>query len=238
MSFLDRLFQKKPTQAAVQAAPQPDRIEPRSASEPLPGFLVKPDTDNPIIQLMFGELSQVQDRRCGYQIELLPQYVNLVPQISKRSAQFEIDETHIYSKPDMPSWQAVTIMKTPMVKSSPLQSMALTPYRMYQMLNIPTMAIPFPEHRSVESFESIQMHLLGGWEAYTRQKGLDESLVFCHVFRLNGEVYKDYILCARQGDFAWKLDCIIQSQGNSNELQAVDFVPPGFLFGGFSTILQ
>lgn len=236
MSFLDRLFQKKPTQAAVQAAPQPDRIEPRSASEPLPGFLVKPS--HPLIQQMFGQFSPVQDQRCGYQIELNPDYACLTPRVSKRSSQFEIDETHIYSRPDMPSWQAVTIMKTPMVKTSPLQSMALTPYRMYQMLNIPTMAIPFPEHRTIDSFESIHMHLLGGWEAYTRQKGLDESLVFCYVFRLNGEVYKDYILCARKGDFAWKLDCIIQSQENSTEIHAVDFVPPGFLFGGFSTCLR
>lgn len=236
MSFLDRLFQKKPNQAKTQTALQPDCIVPKPSSEPLPGFLVKPS--HPLIQQMFGQFTPVQDRRCGYQIELNPDYTSLIPQISKRSTQFEIDETHIYSKPDMPSWQAVTIMKTPMVKTSPLQSMALTPYRMYRMLDVPAMAIPFPEHRSVESFESIQMHLLGGWEAYTRQKGLDESLVFCHVFRLNGEVYKDYILCARQGDFAWKLDCIIQSQENSTEIHAVDFVPPGFLFGGFSTILQ
>ncbi len=220
MEFLKKIFGKSKPQAA----------EP--ASGPLPGFLVKPN--DPISNRMYGgQLTPVTDRRCGYQIEINESYQNRQPEVRSRSGQFEIDETHIYSKPDVPSWYAVSTMKTPMVRTSPLASSVQTPYNMAKLLDEPSILIPLPEGRSFDGYQSIRLMNLGSFEAFTRQKGLDESMVFCHVFQLGGQVYKDYILCARKGDYAWKLECFIQSQNDNPEIQAVDFVPPGFLFGGF-----
>lgn len=213
---------------------QKDKKEQHAANS-LPGFLVLPD--DPISRKMFGgDLTDVKDARCGYFIQVNEAYQRKAPCVRKKSAQFEIDEVHIYSREGIPSWYAVHTMKTPMVKTSPLEGLVMHPYQLSQMTEMPELMVTAPDHMDIDGYESVRLHSLGSWPEYDKARRLDESKVFCHVFRMNGTVYKDYILCARKGDRAWKLECYIVSQNGDLELSPVDFVPPGFLFGGFKPV--
>lgn len=201
----------------------------------LPGFLVKPS--DPVSKRMFGKnLVAVRHGVCRYCIEVNPEYQGIVPWVAKKSSGFELDETHVYSKKGMPSWYAVSTMKTPSVRTSPLEGFVMQPYRLSAMMNMPALMVMMPEGRKIEAYESVKLHDLGAWPEYDAPRGLEESKVYCHVFRLNGKIYKDYILCARKDDFAWKLECYFESQGGSIEISNVDFIPPGFLFGGFKPL--
>lgn len=200
-------------------------------NQKLPGFLVKPN--DPISQMMYGNhLTQIKDKRCGYSIEINEEYQDKIPQVRKFGSA-EIDEAHIYSKEGIPSWYVVKILKTPSVKTSPLEGAVEHPYRLSKQLQAPAAIVTMPEGREIMDYESFYLKKLGAWPEYDRIKKLDESQVFVHVFRLNGRVYKDYILCARKDVYAWRIECYIESQEDSKEISPVDFVPPGFLFGGF-----
>ncbi len=240
MDIFKTLFGDKKThpagkkQAGASSEQNSGKTVPRPVSEPLPGFLVKPD--DPISNMMYGaQLVTIVNRRCGYSIEINESYYNRQPEVRTQSGLFEINETHIYSKQNIPSWYAVTTLKTPTVRTSLLENSVKGAYISSKMFDEPSLLIPLPAGRSFDGYESIRMINLGEWKAFTQQKSLDESIVFCHVFQLGGQVYKDYILSARKGDYGWKLECFIQSQNDNPEIQAVDFVPPGFLFGGFCT---
>ena len=208
----------------------------KEVSGQLPGFLVKPS--DPISMKMYGSgLNDVTDVRCGYRLQVNPEYQEKAPVVRRKSASFEVDEIHIYSKPDVPSWYAVHTMKTPMVKTSPLESFVMHSYQLSKMMSVPGLMVTLPDGRSFGSYQSIQLHSLGSWPAYDKPpRRLDESKVYCHVFQLNGCVYKNFILCARKADYAWKVESYAESQGGSTEISPVDYVVPGFLFGGFQPL--
>lgn len=206
--------------------------------EPLPGFLVKPNDF--ISNKMYGDnLSGVWDERCNYYIEINETYYNLVPEVRKDSPD---EEVHIFSKPDTPSWQTVTIMHTPKVRTLPLENLVISKYNTMLRQEIWEMdwwpMVQLPEKKAYGiwpdlHYESIRLIELGNWPEFDRPRKLEQSLAFCHIFILKCEIFKDYILCARKGDFAWRLDCYIQSQMNSMDIHPADFAPPGFLFGSF-----
>lgn len=199
----------------------------------LPGFLVKPS--DPISQMMYkGDLTQVTNEQCAYSIEINEKYQNKNPYII-RGGTFEIDETHIYSKEGIPSWYAIKILKAPSMRTSALAGAVEQPYRLSMMMNAPDIVVMLPKDREINEYETFYLKKLGAWPEYDRIKGLDESQVFVHAFRMNGTIYKQYMLCARKGDFGWRLDCYIESQ-TGTEISPVDFVPPGYLFGGFKPL--
>lgn len=205
----------------------------KEASGRLPGFLVKPS--DPVSMQMYGSgLTEVTNVRCYYHLQVNPQYQEKVPVVRQKSAKFEVDEVHIYSKPGVPSWFAVHTMKTPMVKTTPLDSYVSHAYQLSQAMNMPELMVTLPDGWSFGTYESIQLHSLGSWPEYDRPpRRLEESKVFCHVFRLNGCVYKNFILCARNANYSWKVESYAESQDGGTTVSPVDYVVPGFLFGGF-----
>lgn len=206
----------------------PREEEPIAEQINLPGFLLKPN--DPISRKMYGDgASIVEQPGCNYSIEINSGYYSHQPKVKQVS---DFETIHIYAKSETPSWQTVTTMKHPTVPTFPLEGFVSHKYRLSQMLNVPTVLISVPDGWEILNYESLKMVKLGSWEAYDLPRKLDESVVFCHIFRLNGQIYKDYILCARQQDYAWKLDCYFQSQTGS-ELSPVDFAVPGYMFGSF-----
>lgn len=203
------------------------------AAEPLPGFLVKPD--DPISMRMYGSsLVEVTNVRCYYHLQVNPEYQEKVPVVREKSTKFEVDEVHIYSKPGIPSWYAVHTMKTPMVKTTPLEGYVMHPYQLSKAMSMPELFLTLPGGLSAASYEDIRLDKLGSWPAYNSPpRRLDESCVYANVFRLNGVMYQKFILCARKDKYAWMVESYAESTTGSAEISAADFVVPGFLFGGF-----
>lgn len=196
----------------------------------LPGYLLRPS--DPLSQRFFGSsMLPVVDERCGYRAEVYGECAGQAPWIEKRTTGFEIDEVHIYYKKEAPSWYAISTMKTPSVRTSPLCNAVLAPYNLSKVMDTYEPVLNVPDAWDISDYESFGLSDLGAWPAYDRARGLEESHVFCHIFRMNGRLCKDFILMARKGIFSWKLECIIEA--SEQEISPADFVPPGYFFGSF-----
>lgn len=207
-----------------------------SAVMHLPGFLLKPA--GALAELMYGGIKrEISQKKCGYSIEINESYQNASPRIVPGSDNFACNETHIYSKENVSFWYVVTTMKTPQVKETKVENFFLQQFNLARSLGIPSLIISMPEKESIREYQSLALHDLGSYPDYERLKGLDDSHIFCHAVWLNGKVYKDYVLCARKGDYAWKLECFIVSQENNAEVSNVDFPPVGAFFGSFRPLV-
>jgi len=198
----------------------------------LPAYLIKP-TDPISLKIFGNNLVTVKNEACHYQIEVNPEYQNVNPTITSFSDS-EINEIHIYSKSDIPSWYAVSTKKAPEVEHTPLKNSVTSPHMLSNIMKTPYPMVNIPFVSIQSGYESIQLHELGSFEEYNKIKNIDENVVFCHVFSFRGKLYKDYILCARKKDISWKVECYIEAK--TPELSPLDFAPPGFLFGSFDIL--
>ena len=122
-------------------------------------------------------------------------------------------------------------MKTPMVKTSPLNSMVLSSYHFSQMFEQPELVLNLPKGWNIDDYQSIELNYLGSWEEYNRMHHFEESELYCHIFILNGKPHKDYILCARKDLYVWKVECYLGAA--NTQIDVTDFVPVGYTFGSF-----
>lgn len=229
-------FKKKLDKGADEPIPRPTENIKTTPPEGLPAFLVVPS--DPLAGLMYGnDCVSVENRVCCYRIMVNPQYHEPQPEIFKLQG-MEINECHVFSRQEIPSWIAISTMKDESVKQSPpLDSFFMEPYNLSKMLGgIADGVVHAPSYRKIESYKSIRLGRLGSWSKYDEWKHFDESVVFCHIFFLNGQMYKDYVLCARKDAYAWKLECYIEAMQGVPDILPTDFVPVGYLFGSFSLI--
>ena len=87
----------------------------------IPGYLVYPNDQ--LSQRMFSsKMQKVCDKRCGYRFLLYTDIADPSPEIRQQTPPFDINETHIFWKPDSPSFYSVSTMKAPSVKTSNLRN--------------------------------------------------------------------------------------------------------------------
>ena len=114
--LLEKLFKKcnnKPSESPSEHRSQTDKIE-------IPGYLVYPN--DPLSQIMFGsKMQEVCDKRCGYKFLLYTDIADPSPEIRQQTPPFDINETHIFWKPDSSAFCSVSTMKAPSVKTSNLR---------------------------------------------------------------------------------------------------------------------
>ncbi len=199
---------------------------------PLPAFLLRP-MDEFSEKFIGKDMITVRDAKCKYATEIYGEVAENNPKVVKYGT-YEINESHIYSKEGESSWYVISTMKTPSVRTSDLKNSVLAPYNLSRSFKTPETLILLPDGKSYDGYSSIKMNYMGSYDNYARQKGLDEAVVFCHVFSLGNEMYKDFILCARKGDYSWKLETIIPAK--HQQILPPDFVPPGYFFGSFQTL--
>lgn len=198
-------------------------------------FLTKP-ADEFSAKFFGKDMVEVSNIRCRYKMEIYGLAAGKKPYKGKKSQAFKIDDTHIYSRLSSDSWYAVSTLKTPMVKTTPLRNMVLSPYQLSQMTGQPTAFISIPQDREMGNYKSMELTCLGSWEEYNRMHCLEETVVYCHIFMLNGEIYKDYILCARKNEYAWKVECYLKAMHADARMSVTDSVPVGYTFGSFFPI--
>lgn len=198
-------------------------------------FLTKP-TDEFSARFFGKNMVEVSNIRCRYKMDIYEPAAGKKPYNGKRSQAFKIDDTHIYSRHSSDCWYAVSTLKTSMVETTPLKNMVLSPYHLSQMTGQPTAFISIPQDREIENYKSMELTCLSSWEEYNRMHCLEETVVYCHIFMLNGEIYKDYILCARKNEYAWKVECYLKAMHADARMSVTDTVSVGYTFGSFFPI--
>ncbi len=200
----------------------------------IPAFLSRPA--DPVAERFFSaDMITVSDKKCGYKVDVYGNSAGVLPQIVQHTTGYEIDEVHIYYKKDSPSWYVISTMKTPAVRTSPLSNAVLAPYNLSKSFGMYEPMLNVPQVWAVNDYESLELYDLGAWSDYDRERGLEESHVFCHVFKMNRKMYKDFILAARKDIYSWKLECLLETQ--TKEISQADFVPPGYFFGTFTPLI-
>ena len=196
----------------------------------IPGYLTYPN--DPLSQRMFGsKMQEVCDKRCGYRFLLYTDIADPSPEIRQQTPPFDINETHIFWKPDSSAFCSVSTMKAPSVKTSNLRGWVESTDRMGMLFGDMTPFLNLPSGLANGEYRRVEMHDLGECAAYNKLHGFEETHVWCHVFYLGDTLYKKFILCAKRDDFSWKAECTFPS--DSEALLPTDAVPPGQVFDSF-----
>lgn len=196
----------------------------------LPPYLVYPN--DPVSKSMSASgMQAVCDPRCGYQFMLCTGIADPQPEIRLQMPDFDINETHVFWKPDSPSFCSVSTMKFISVKTSGLKGWVEFTDRMGLMFGAMLPFLNLPSSWEAGGYRRVDMHDLGESSAYNRLHGFEESCVYCHVFYLGNTLYKKFILCAKRGITSWKVECTFPS--GQEALLPSDMVPPGQIFGSF-----
>lgn len=210
--------------------PQDARKEQTMNDTKIPVFLLYPDDQ--ISEMMFEKsMKQIQNTRCGYRFMLYSDAARSVPEIEKQSQQFEIDEIHYYYKEDSPSWYSICTMKGETVKSTPVRNWVEKADQFAVMLGAMDQALRTPKSFRGRAYKKVALVDMEEWNAYNQLHGFDESHVYCHVFYLNKQLYKKFILMARRNDCSWRVEVNIPSE--TEQILPPDFVPAGQTFGSF-----
>ncbi|MCD7887303.1 MAG: hypothetical protein LUG44_06760 [Clostridiales bacterium] len=230
-----RLFKERDTD--FEASADQDRknrkeAEVTQSDPPIPAFLEKP-TDEFSKKVFGKDMVMVKNRKCRYAAEVYGAVAEKTPNVI-HDGSFAINERHIYSKKGENSWYVIRTMKAPSVRTSRIQNSVYAPYMLSKDFQSPEQFLTLPAGKNYDGYASISLKYMGYYARYSLQKGLDESCVFCHVFRLGGGLYKDFILCARKEDYSWRLETIIPAK--REEILPPDYVPPGYFFGSFQIL--
>lgn len=196
----------------------------------LPGFLVYPG-NNISRKLFEGKMKEICNKKCGYQFLLYTDIADTKPEIRQQQPAFECNETHIYWKPDSPSFVSISTMKGPSVKTSRLRNWVEAQDQMGLLFGNMTPFLNIPSKMEAGEYRRVDMIDLGQEAGYNTLHGFQETHVYCHVFRLGDTLYKKFILIAKCGTSSWKAECTIPSE--TERLQPSDLVPPGMVFGSF-----
>lgn len=224
--LLEKLFKKrnnKPSERPSENLSETNEIE-------IPGYLVYPN--DPLSQIMFAsKMWEVCDNRCGYRFLLYTDIADPSPEIRQQTPPFDINETHIFWKPDSLSFCSVSTMKSPSVKTSNLRNWVEANDQMGMLFGDMIPFLNLPAGLANGEYRRVEMHDLGECAAYNKLHGFEETRVLCHVFYLGDTLYKKFILCARRDTSSWKAECTFPS--DSEALQPTDTVPPGQILGSF-----
>lgn len=225
MKLFDLLFGKKRREET-----KPSENEAARTHDNLPAFLKSPD--DPISRKMFEDKMQpVLNQRCGYRFKLYTGIADPTPEVKQQSPSYEINQTDVYWKADSPSCCSVSTMKTPSVKTSSLRGWVESTDMLAELMGGGEMFLNLPDAWEDREYRRVGMRYLGQNGEYNRMHGFEESHAFCHVFSLDDTLYKKFLLCARKGEYAWKVECTVPS--GQEDILPTDLVPPGQVFGSF-----
>lgn len=196
----------------------------------IPEFLLYPD--DPFSEMMFGKsMEQVQNTKCGYRFMLYSEAAGSVPDIEEHSSQFEIDEVHYYYKESSLSWYSICTMKDESVKNNKVRSWVEKADHFAAMSGAMDQVLRLPGPLRGRAYKKVALADLEEWNDYNRLHGFDESHVYGHVFYLDAQLYKKFILVARKDDRSWRAEVNIPSE--TEIILPPDFVPAGQTFGSF-----
>ena len=241
MGVFDKLFKNRKNAYSEQKVQEPatnnentrlhtwSLAAARQGASKLPSVLSYPN--DPIANLMFEPyMKDVSNSQCNYQFRLYTEIADVCPEVRKNRSGFEIDETHIYWKKGESAWCSVSVMKAPSVRTTPLRNWVDTQDQFLGMLG-QTSFLRYPSAWGACDYQNIEKAYVNQCDEYDRLHQFDESHVFFHVFTLNKQCYKKFILLARKNEFAWRVECNIPSQ--SAKISSTDFAPPALVFGSF-----
>lgn len=196
----------------------------------IPAFLLYPD--DPISEMMFGKsMKQIQNTRYGYRFMLYSEAARSVPDIEEQSSQFEIDEIHYYYKESSPSWYYICTMKDGSVKNNTVRNWVEKADHFAAMLGVMDQVLRISRPLRGRTYRKVALLDMEEWNDYNRLHGFDESHVYGHVFYLNAQLCKKFILVARKHDCSWRVEVNIPSE--TEKILPPDFVPAGQTFGSF-----
>ena len=224
----------------VQTVVKPEDVEASEETKEMnkkdkriPVFLLYPD--DLISEMMFGKsMKQIQNTRCGYRFMLYSEVAGSVPKIEKQSQQFAIDEIHYYYKEDSPSWYSICTMKGGTVKNTPVRNWVERGDQFAMMLGAMDQVLRTPRLLRGQTYNKVALVDMEEWNDYNQLHGFDESHVYGHVFYLNDQLYKKFILVARKHDCSWRVEVNIPSE--TEKILPSDYVPAGQTFGSFYPI--
>ena len=87
-----------------------------------------------------------------------------------------------------------------------------------------------------KTYKKVMMADLEEFADYNRIHGFEESHVYAHVFYLDDQLYKKFILLAKKNDCAWRAEVTIPTKMES--IIPPDYVPPALVFGSFFPIVE
>ena len=88
-----------------------------------------------------------------------------------------------------------------------------------------------PRRLQGKKYTQLAKYDMGECLPYNQLHGFDESHGYSHIFLLDRQIYKKFILVARKDNCAWRAEVNIGS--DQNQIMPQDYVPCGQTFGGF-----
>ena len=196
----------------------------------IPAFLRYPD--DPISEIMFEKnMQQIQNERCRYRFSLYTEIAETVPEIEKQNPPFEINETHYYCKEGSSAWYSVNTMKDDSVLNNPVCNWVEGADGLAEMFGAMDQVLRVPKTLRGKTYKKFYMMDMEEWSDYNELHGFDESHIYGHIFYLDDQLYKKFILVAKRQDYSWRIEVNIPSE----HIQMIppDFVPAGQTFGKF-----
>lgn len=199
----------------------------------IPSFLRYPD--DPLSKMMFeASMKKIQNDKCGYRFMLYTESAESVPEINQLTPPFEINEIHYYFKDNSPSWYSICTMKDKSVSVNSVRSWVEKADRFAAMIGDMDQVLRTPKPFIGQVYKKVAMVDMDEWPDYNRLHSFDESHVYGHVFYLNDQLYKKFILVAKKNICSWRVEINIPS--DTEQIYPPDFVPAGQTFGSFYSI--
>ncbi len=199
-------------------------------SEGVPAYLVYPNDS--FSRMMFeGKMREVMSLTCGYRFMIYLDTADYTPAVYPLSPAFERNEIHYYFKENAPSWYSISTMKHESVYHNTVRGWVETADHMLMSAGMTDDVLRLPGYLQGRRYTGLGIFDLGEFQAYNRIHMLDESHVYAHVFYLDSQLFKKFILLAKRKDWSWRLEVTIPS--NYETILQSDFVPPGQTFGMF-----
>lgn len=176
-------------------------------------------------------MKQIRSEKCGYTFMLYTAVAEPDPDVQPQTPPFELNETHIYSKEDSPSWYSVCIMKDKSVANNSVRSWVEKADRFATKLGAMDAVLRTPKSLAGQTYKRAAMVDLEESPAYNQLHDFDESHVYCHVFYLNDQLYKKFILVVKKNICSWRVEVNIPS--DTEQILPSDYVPAGQTFGSF-----
>ena len=199
----------------------------------IPAFLKYPNGS--LSNMMFGKsMEQVKNDECGYRFMLYTEAADVNPEIEMQRPAFDINEVHYYCKEGSLSWYSVCTMKDRSVLNNSVKSWVEKADHFTTMMGAMDMVLRTPESFRGKTYKRVEMFDMGEWTDYNALHGFDESHVYGHVFYLDSQLYKKFILLAKKSDCSWRIE--VNFPSDNEKILPPDFLPAGQTFGEFYPI--
>lgn len=196
----------------------------------IPAYLLYPN--DVFSRRMFeGKMSEVISLACGYRFMIYNETAGITPVVQYLFPRFDCNEIHYYYKEEAPAWYSISTMEHESICYNTVREwVEVADMMQMEMGNVDEM-LRLPGYMCGRRYCGAGMYDLGEYSAYNRAHMLDESHVYAHVFYLDDQLFKKFILLARRNDWSWRLEVTFPS--NMEIITPADFVPPGQTFGRF-----